>query len=98
MGSVKKLLALLLCAMLLLSLVFSISFISHEAGHDCAGEECQICAVISECTKVIERILAVATVFVLCGAPLLFVRHESDFVAFLAEENSPVKLKVKLSN
>ena len=98
MGSVKRLFALLLCTMLLLSLVFSISFISHEAGHDCAGEECQICAVISRCADVLERLLAVTSLALLFGAPILFV---CPFVnsAFVSQgERCPVKLKVKLSN
>ena len=98
MGYPKKLLSLILCAMLVLSLVFSISFISHEAGHDCSGEECQICAVISHCAEILERLLAVASLALFFGALLVFVCRASDSVSVSLGEQSPVKLKVKLSN
>ena len=98
MESIKKLLALLVCAMLFLSLVFSISFISHEAEHDCVGEECVICAVISRCAEILERLLAVSALALLFGAVRSFVICVVCASQSVCSTHSPVKLKVKLSN
>lgn len=43
----KRISALLLCAGMILVLFFSFSFLIHEAGHDCSGEDCLICRTIA---------------------------------------------------
>ena len=98
MVQMKKLLAFAICAVLILSLVFSISFISHEAEHDCVGEECVICAVISRCAEILERLLAVSALALLFGAVRSFVICVVCASRSVCSTHSPVKLKVKLSN
>lgn len=42
--------SLVVCGLLLLTLFFSMLFISEEMGHhDCTGEDCPVCAVIDIC-------------------------------------------------
>lgn len=98
MDQMKKVLAFAICAVLILSLVFSISFISHEAEHDCVGEECVICAVISRCAEFLERLLAVSALALLFGAVRSFVICVVGEAEAVFATHSPVKLKVKLSN
>lgn len=39
--------ALLVCVGMLLMLFVSSAYIAHEAGHDCVGEGCPVCAFIA---------------------------------------------------
>ena len=47
MSKQKRLLALLLCVGMFLVLFASSAYIAHEAKHDCAGEDCEICETIA---------------------------------------------------
>ena len=98
MAAVKRAFALVMCFVLVLSLLFSISFITHEVSHDCAGEECRICAVITRCAETLEKLYAAASAISLFGFLAVFVvtvatRGEASCVS-----DTPVKLKVKLSD
>ena len=46
MNPSKKTAALLLCVFFALAVLFSSALIIHEAGHDCAGEDCPICRAV----------------------------------------------------
>ena len=46
MNPSKKTAALLLCVFFALAMLFSSALIIHEAGHDCAGEDCPICRAV----------------------------------------------------
>ena len=47
MNRSKKMAALLLCAFFALAVLVSSALIIHEAGHDCAGEDCPICRAVA---------------------------------------------------
>ena len=47
MNPSKKTVALLLCVFFALAVLVSSALIIHEAGHDCAGEDCPICRAIA---------------------------------------------------
>ena len=44
----RRAVALLLCAGLIALMVLSSAFILHELGHDCAGEDCPVCAMLAQ--------------------------------------------------
>ena len=43
----KRVGALLMCLGMVLFLFVSSTFIAHEVGHDCSGEDCPICQMIA---------------------------------------------------
>ncbi len=91
-------LALVLIAALLLVMVFSALFIAENAGHDCAQENCPICQQMEACENALNSIAlaaAVAAIVLLLplrGGEVLSVGPESRAA------QTPVSLKVKLSN
>ncbi|MBQ8974650.1 MAG: hypothetical protein IJ072_02865 [Oscillospiraceae bacterium] len=42
----KRIFTVSVCAVILIALVVGAAFLVHEAGHDCTGEGCRICAVM----------------------------------------------------
>ena len=56
MRDLKRTGAAVLCAVLVLTMVFSSAFIIHEAGHDCTGEDCPICHVIAASSQLLRLI------------------------------------------
>ena len=48
--------SLVVSSLLLLTLFFSMIFISEEMGHhDCSGENCPVCAVLEICINNVEK-------------------------------------------
>lgn len=43
----KRVIALLLCIGLVFALAVSSTYIAHEAGHVCSGDDCPICQMIA---------------------------------------------------
>ena len=98
MTMLKKIFAIAFCLMVIMSILLSVSFVSHEATHECVGEDCQICAAVSKCAEVLEKLLAVATFVSLFGL-VVYTTGCADFsVGASWVVFTPVKLKVKLSN
>lgn len=93
-----KLVALALTVAFLLSASLSLYFITQEADHDCVGEGCEICALLSQCEHTLKIIFAFAKEAVL-ALSILHISH--GFVKKLADitaQNTPVALKVELLN
>ena len=98
MVGIKRVVALSMCFLLVLSIIFSVSFVSHGSSHCCVEEDCRICAMIHRCAQMLEELLVAASFAAFFGAVTFAV-----FCAFeIADESiasvTPVRLKVKLSN
>ncbi|MCD8376783.1 MAG: hypothetical protein LUD69_07545 [Oscillospiraceae bacterium] len=74
-----RLLAGLLAAAVAAALLFSVFYIAAEAGHDCTGEGCPICACIQRLEQAAQRLgtggaartaSASAAIFLLSALPL----------------------------
>ena len=66
MTNKKRIGALLLCIGLLFALFISSAYITHEAGHDCSGDDCMICQVIAINMNLLQTLgLAVLALLVL---------------------------------
>ena len=52
----KRTVAGVLGLLLLLAMLFSAFFITAETDHDCAGEDCPICACLQQCENTLHRI------------------------------------------
>ena len=98
MVSIKKVLALLMCVLLVLSIILSVSFVSHGSSHCCAGEDCRICAVIQRCAQMLEKLLMVASFAAFLGAVIFTVSRALEISGESIVSVTPVRLKVKLSN
>ena len=89
--------ALLACALVCIVL-FSVFFIALEAEHDCAGEDCAICVVLTVCENLLRQppysAAASAGVLLCCaGFYAVFTRRAATNVF-----STPVTLRVKLSD
>ncbi len=98
MERMKKMFALVLVVMVVLSILLSVSFVSHGTSHDCAGEDCRICAVMHKCAQMLEELLAVASFAVFLGAVIFTVSVAFVACRLTSAFKNPVSLKVKLSN
>ena len=98
MENMRRTFAVLVCIALLLSVLFSISFVSHGASHDCVGEDCQICAVINRCAETLRDIVALGAFIVIFGIFVFSLRSIADDSGESYIFTTPVRLKVKLTN
>ncbi len=97
MSGIKRVLTLVLAAILIGCLVCVPCAIALEVDHDCCGDDCPVCALINLCENVIKA-LGVVFAVALLTREILFVlprfRNSMGFCRVV----SPVYLKVKLSN
>ncbi len=94
----NRIIALVLAAIVFLTVAFSLCVIAVEAGHDCHGEDCPVCELIAVCENNI-RGMSLILVFVSLMVALALLRPlpRVDRV-FLCGSQTPVSLKVKLTN
>ena len=94
----KKRIAAFLAVTILLVLLFSAAFIATEADHDCAGENCPICAQIAVCQNILKT-FALAVCIAAFPAVFSHVLCRGSFAcADAIPRNTLVSLKVKLTN
>ena len=98
MAGIKKVIALLMCILLVFTVILSVSFVSHGSSHCCVGEDCRICAVIQRCTQMLEKLLVAASLVAFLGAVTFTVFTLFEISGESIASVTPVRLKVKLSN
>ena len=95
----KRISALLLCIGVILVLSVSTAFIIHEAGHDCAGEDCPICRNIAISIRLLRT--SGLSALVLLAFRLLLVAHaiygHGDRHAYFCPETL-VRWKIRLND
>ena len=98
-GSVRRLAALLLFFVLLLSVLLSAAFVFVERHHNCTGEHCQICQAVAHSVVFLKaegnHAVLPAQAVLTTHVPIAHQMLLHDAVAI---ERSPVSLKVKLSD
>ncbi|MCR4874423.1 MAG: hypothetical protein K5923_01605 [Clostridia bacterium] len=95
----KKIIAIFFMLILLAFLFSSIAFIAHEASHDCDGENCPICELISSCSKFIKEVgSALLTIIILSNYIFIkaFIKNRKNSENFKKE--SLVSLNVMMLN
>ena len=94
----RKTLALLLCALFVLTLIFSYAFIVKEANHECDNEDCHTCELISYCFNTIKK----TTTFIIVSSILFisfnFIYKKAIYLNVLSYYKSLVLLKTRLNN
>ena len=94
----KRLSAVLLSVIFVLSLIFSFSFIVSEADHDCSGENCEICQLIDFC---LDQIAGYVPLVIACAtAVAVYGYFSSRTVSLLSDykRTTQVMLKTRLNN
>lgn len=85
-----------LAMLLVLAIFCAFFFVALEAEHDCAGEDCLICAVLTGCLRLMNLAAAFVLLLALAGVAfclLLRADRTARFCRF-----SLIEQKVKLSN
>ncbi|MBR0082160.1 MAG: hypothetical protein IJP98_05425 [Clostridia bacterium] len=98
MSRKNRVLAGVVGLLLLAVVLFAAFYIAAEADHDCAGEDCPVCACIRLCEAILHRIGGGKTEqsFLLVSTVLLVAAL--TFSAFAASANTPVSEKIRLNN
>lgn len=94
----KRIMTVILAALVLIVMVSSSLYIAEHADHDCTGEDCSICQQIYLCTQTLKTLsLAViaAAVFYAFSALLSITIRQVETACV---PHTPVSLKVKLTN
>ena len=90
--------AMLFAALLLLSALFSAAALALHAGHDCEGDDCPVCAALSACLRALRRIAGCAVAAAILFAAVRHVRACAGRARQAFLRDTPVLLKVKLSD
>lgn len=90
--------AALLAALLLLAVLTSALVLITHAQHDCAGEDCPICAILSGCLRALRELFACVLAATLTLLAALRTPASFACVPARAVPRTPVSLRVKLSN
>ena len=95
----RRVLALLICAMLALTLLLGTAFVLVELNHHCSGEDCPICAAIARDTAFLKADSSVVLPRVSLASCLLMLLLAFSMPQLVRlQKSSPVSLKVKLSD
>ena len=97
MQNSRKILAAVLAAVVLCAFLSSALFIIHESEHNCEGEACRICAMLTVCRTVIRAFSVISAV---CIVSILarIITYVINSRAKSANTHTPVSLRVKLLN
>ncbi|MCR4615738.1 MAG: hypothetical protein K5756_06270 [Clostridiales bacterium] len=97
MKKAKRLSAVILTAFIIAAMMTPLFVMAHEADHDCIGENCPVCAVISACQNTIKALgsalVALAAAFACC-----LILFAICFTYNISYNKTPISLKVKLLN
>ena len=85
----SRIYSLVVCSLLLLTIFFSMLFISEEMGHhDCTGDDCPVCAVIEICINNVEK----------CGTVVIAVAAAAVVMITFSENNNIYKEAIVFSS
>lgn len=90
--------ALLLLALFFgILLLFSRLYPAFECDHDCSGEDCAVCAIVSVCETIQEELPVSLEASVFSFAPLFFVASIC-LLGQILRVSTPITLKDKISD
>lgn len=84
--------------LLLLVMLLSAFFIAAEAGHDCTGEDCPICACVQQCENTLHRIGDGNALLSAVVIPVIFALISAFLFASEPSLETLVSRKVRLNN
>ena len=84
---------------MVLVLFLSSAFIAWEAGHECAGEACEICAYVAQTESLLQSLKLLGVVLMLLFAfPAVFRIVHAEIGARVCSVPTLVAWKVRLNN
>lgn len=93
----QKFLALLLCASIIVTTLFSAFFIIKEKEHDCKGEDCFICACIHQAQQMLKQ-MGFGIVEVISFSRIEMIFYVLSIVFLFVICISLVSQKVRMNN
>lgn len=96
MNKNNKLLALFISILLVAMLFLSYSFIIHNAHHDCAGEDCQICLQLQMVKQFVSGLKILPVLSFIMAILSVFTLVYAMFDKFICVKNTLILLKVEL--
>lgn len=97
MVKARKHMAVIICISLLLVSFLSPVFIAKHADHDCRGEHCQICGIISHLGNTLKQ-LGTAVVAIAAVLATAYCLSSTVPLQAISVRQTPVTLKVQLNN
>ena len=94
----KTALVIVSAAIMLLSFLSSSILIALEADHDCCGEGCEICAVMSRCSELLRRTPLLFGTLICAFAAAVFFILPSLSLSGAVVNPTPVLLKTRLND
>ena len=94
----RHIVAVLLAAVAVLVLLSSSVFILSHADHDCSGVDCPVCEQLYTCAQNLKNLTAAFIAAVIAITFAVFLRMSSWYTQVNYVLNTPVHLKVKLSD
>lgn len=84
--------------MMLVIALFSAFYIAAEAGHDCTGEDCPVCACVQQCEKTLHGIGVPASAVLSFIIPILFILILAGLFSAGLPQGTLVSRKVRLND
>jgi hypothetical protein len=97
-SKLKKAVCVLTACLVLAALLFSASYIIHEADHNCAGENCAVCSCIQFCKSIIQGMNSGLLLLPAALFPLVFLTFTAALCRVSFFRRTPVSGKVRLNN
>ncbi len=98
MKKARRWLAVLFAVLFVFTMLSSELYIALEADHDCAGENCSVCAQIGVCHFVLKLLAGAAVAFLVVTIRLRLIMQDGLPIALNVKNTTPIKLRVKLLN
>lgn len=98
MKNYKKVLASLAVTLILFAVISSLFVIEHEANHQCVGEGCPVCEIISVCQITVKTVADVSAVFALSAVLFKLACFSVSDNYSVPDDDTLISLKVKLLN
>lgn len=94
----RRVLALVLCAVLCAGMFFSTLFIEQERDHHCPGKECGICVQLAACSAFLRGLGLGVLLLCAMAATLRRTGTVLGVIAVGMKKSTLVSLKIKLTN
>lgn len=87
----------MLCVIILLTIVLSVSYITHFTDHECIGNDCEICYHIQICEQTLKKLAAGAAALAGIAASRIVFVLIPVLLLTVCFSNTLIRMKVKLS-
>ena len=90
--------ALLLAVLVAVVLLFSVAYMAGHAGHDCTGEDCEICSFLALCVNTLRFTALMLAVAIAVTFSCVCLRRGRLEAVLLPRCRSLVSLNIELLN